>query len=113
VLLSATLVGVISQRLLPRADGRGRIPAVEVLIATPTVKDYILDPVNTQMIGKAIEEGSQYYMQSFDQAIMKLYKDNLIDYDTAIQFVSNPDEFRLRLRGIKSTADRGWQDLEV
>lgn len=113
VLLSATLVGVISQRLLPRADGRGRIPAVEVLIATPTVKDYILDPVNTQLIGKAIEEGSQYDMQSFDQGIMKLYKDNLIEYDTALQFVSNPDEFRLRLRGIKSTADRGWQDLEV
>lgn len=113
VLLSATLVGVISQRLLPRADGHGRIPAVEVLISTPTVRDYILDPVNTQLIGKAIEEGSQYNMQSFDQSIMKLYKDNLIDYETALQYVSNPDEFRLRLRGIKSTAERGWQDFEV
>jgi twitching motility protein PilT len=113
VLLSATLVGVVSQRLLPRVDGHGRIPAVEVLLATPTVRDYILDPVNTQLIGKAIEEGSQYQMQSFDQSIMKLYKDNLIDYETALQYVSNPDEFRLRLRGIKSTADRGWQDFEV
>ncbi len=113
VLLSATLIGVISQRLLPRADGHGRIPAVEILIATPTVRDYILDPINTQLISKAIEEGSQYQMQSFDQSIMRLYKDNAIEYETAIQYVSNPDEFKLRLRGIKSTADRGWQDFEV
>lgn len=113
VLLGATLVGVISQRLLPRVDGRGRIPAVEVLVSTPTVRDYVLDPVNTQLIGKAIEEGSQYHMQSFDQSIMKLYRDNLIDYETALQYVTNPDEFRLRLRGIKSTAERGWQDFEV
>jgi len=113
VLLSATLVGVISQRLLPKADGRGRIPAVEVLVSTATIRDYVLDPVNTQLISKAIEEGLQYNMQSFDQSIMKLYKDNMIDYETAIQYVSNPDEFRLRLRGIKSTMERGWQDFEV
>jgi twitching motility protein PilT len=113
VLLGATLVGVVSQRLLPRADGHGRIPAVEVLVSTATIREYILDPVNTQLVTKAIEEGSQYQMQSFDQAIMKLYKDNLIDYETAIHYVTNADEFRLRLRGIKSTAERGWQDLEV
>jgi len=104
---------VISQRLPPKADGRGRIPAVEVLVSTATIRDYVLDPVNTQLISKAIEEGLQYNMQSFDQSIMKLYKDNMIDYETAIQYVSNPDEFRLRLRGIKSTMERGWQDFEV
>jgi len=109
VLLAATLVGVISLRLLPRADAKGRIPAVEILIATPTVKEYLLDPVKTLLIQSAIEEGyGQYGMQTFDQSIFRLYKDGLISYDDAIQAVSNPDEFKLRLVGIEATAERGW-----
>ncbi len=113
VLLAATLVGVCSLRLLPRADGKGRIPAVEILIATPTVKEYLLDPVKTLMVQSAIEEGyAQYGMQTFDQSIFKLYKDGLITYDDALQAVTNPDEFKLRLVGIEATADRGWQPFE-
>ncbi len=113
VLLAATMVGVCSLRLLPRADGKGRIPAVEVMIATPTIKEYLLDPVKTLMIQSAIEEGyAQYGMQTFDQSIFKLYKDGLITYDDALQAVSNPDEFKLRLVGIEATAERGWQPFE-
>ncbi len=114
VLLAATLVGVISLRLLPRADGKGRVPAVEVMINTPTVKDYLLDPVKTLMIPQLIQEGTtQYGMQSFDQSIMRHYKDGLITYETAIQSVTNPDEFKLRLKGIESTGDsRGWGSFE-
>ena len=113
VLLSATLTGVISLRLLARADGKGRIPAVEVLISTPTVKEYLLDPVKALLIQSAIEEGhAQYGMQTFDQSIFRLHKDGLITYEDAIQAVSNADEFRLRLRGIESTAARGWDQFD-
>mgnify|MGYP000740092297 CR=1 FL=1 len=113
VLLAATLVGVVSLRLLPRTDGKGRIPAVEILIATPTIKEYLLDPVKTLLIQSAIEEGyGQYGMQTFDQSIFRLYKDGLISYDDAIQAVSNPDEFKLRLVGIEATAERGWGSFE-
>lgn len=114
VLLAATLIGVICLRLMPRADGKGRIPAVEIMISTPTIKEYLLDPVKTMLISSAVEEGmSQYGMQSFDQSIMRLYVDGLITYDVAIENVSNPDEFNLRLRGIEATADRGWGSLEM
>lgn len=113
VLLATTLVGVISLRLLPRADGKGRIPAVEILISTPTIKDYLLDPVKTLLIQSALEEGyGQYGMQTFDQSIFRLYKDGLISYDDALQAVSNPDEFKLRLVGIEATAERGWGSFE-
>jgi twitching motility protein PilT len=109
VLLAATLTGVVCLRLMPRADGKGRIPAVEVMISTPTIRDYLLDSVKTMLIPSAIEEGmSQYGMQSFDQSIMRLYVDGLISYDVATENVTNPDEFNLRLRGIEATADRGW-----
>ncbi|HEC78330.1 MAG TPA: PilT/PilU family type 4a pilus ATPase [candidate division WOR-3 bacterium] len=109
VLLATTLTGVVSLRLLPRSDGKGRIPAVEVLLSTPTIKEYLLDPVKTMLIQSAIEEGyGQYGMQTFDQSIFKLYKDGLISYDDAIQAVTNPDEFKLRLVGIEATAERGW-----
>jgi len=109
VLLATTLTGVVSLRLLPRSDGKGRIPAVEVLLATPTIKEYLLDPVKTMLVQSAIEEGyGQYGMQTFDQSIFKLYKDGQIAYDDAIQAVTNPDEFKLRLVGIEATAERGW-----
>ena len=112
VLLSATLAGVISLRLLGRVDGKGRVPAVEIMIATPTIKEYILDPVKTLLIPTAIDEGSQYHMQSFDQSIMKLYGDGIISYEDAMAHVTNPDEFNLKLRGIKSSSDAGWTDFE-
>lgn len=113
VLLAATLAGVISLRLLPRADGKGRIPAVEILVSTPTVKEYLLDPVKTLLVQSVIEEGyGQYGMQTFDQSIFRLYKDGMISYDDAIQAVSNPDEFKLRLVGIEATAERGWGSFD-
>ncbi len=112
VLLSATMIGVISLRLLARADEKGRVPAVEIMIVTPTIKEYILDPVKTLLIPTAIEEGSQYHMQSFDQSIMKLYSEGVISYEDAMANVTNPDEFNLKLRGIKGTSEAGWTDFE-
>lgn len=111
VLLAATLSGVICLRLLPRQDGKGRVPASEVLISTSTVKEFLLDPVKTLLIQSAIEEGvAQYQMHTFDQSIMKLYTDGVINLDTALEAVSNADEFKLRLRGIQATSERGWTE---
>jgi twitching motility protein PilT len=85
---------------------------VEILVATPTVREYLLDPVRTLEIPQLIEEGHvQYGMQTFDQSIMRFFQDGVISYDVAIQNVSNPDEFRLRLKGIEAAADRGWSEF--
>jgi len=108
VLLSATLVAVISLRLLPLKDKSGMIPATEILVSTPTIREYLLDPVKTLKIPQAITEGSQYGMHSFDQCIMDYYKRDLIDYETAINNATNPDEFKMRLKGIESATEAGW-----
>ena len=113
LLLSGTLSAVISQRLLPRSDGPGRIPAIEAMIGTAAIRDAILDPDKTAMIYDLIESGStQYGMQTFDQSIMKWYRENVISYDYAISSATNPDDFDLRLRGITGAADRGWREFE-
>lgn len=102
VLMATTLVGVVSLRLLPRVDGKGRVPATEVMINTATIKEYLLDPIKTLLIPTAIEDGQQYQMQTFDQSIMKLFKSGIISYEDALQSVTNVDEFKLKLRGIES-----------
>ena len=108
VLLATTLAGVISLRLLPLTNQEGRYPAVEIMVSTPTIREYLLDPVKTLLIPKAIEEGVQYNMISFDQSIMEYYKKGMIDLNTAIENATNPDEFRLKIKGIESTSDRSW-----
>jgi len=114
LLLASNLRAIVSQRLLPRADVPGRIPAVEILIGTATVREYIIDPLKTPMIRDLIAEGSiQYGMQTFDQSLMKLLKEGKISLDTALANASNPDDFRLRLAGIVGTADRGWQEFQM
>lgn len=114
LLLAATLKAIVCQRLLPRSDGPGRIPAVEVLVSTASVREYIVDPMKTPLIIELIESGNiQYGMQSFDQSIMQLYKDGFISYEEAIQQCSNPDDFELRVKGITGAADRGWNEFEL
>jgi len=113
LLLSATLRAIICQRLLPRCDGPGRVPAVEVLVNTGLVKEYIIDPLKTPLIIELIESGAiQYGMQSFDQSIMDLYKRGLISYEEALAQASNPDDFELRVKGIIGASDRGWHEFE-
>ena len=113
LLLSATLQGIVCQRLLPRSDGPGRVPAVEVLVKTGLVREYIIDPLKTPLIIELIESGSvQYGMQSFDQSIMDLYKRGMISYEEALTQASNPDDFELRIKGITGAADRGWHEFE-
>jgi twitching motility protein PilT len=104
--LASVLRAVISQRLIPKVDGRGRVPAVEVLISTPFIRDCIMDKEKTHQIHSAIAQGtSQYGMQTFDQSIFGLYEQGLVSYEEALRWASNVDEFKLRTQGISSTAD--------
>ncbi len=107
--LAAVLKGVISQRLVPRADGNGRVPACEILVVTGTIRECIIDQDKTRHIHDVIAAGgSQYGMQTFDQSLYGLYKAGLVTYEEALRRSSNPDDFALRIRGITSTSDETW-----
>lgn len=103
-LLAATLVGIISQRLLPRIDRPGRIPAVEVLISTETIRNMIIDPAQTLDIRSAIAEGfGQYGMQTFDQSLMMLVRAGKITFEEALRHATSPTDFRIRMRGLDTS----------
>ncbi|HEV2490782.1 MAG TPA: type IV pilus twitching motility protein PilT [Candidatus Acidoferrales bacterium] len=111
--LATTLKAVVSQRLVRRSDGIGRVPAVEVLIATNYIRDCIINPDKTRLIRDALAAGtSQYGMQTFDQSIFDLYTRNLITLEEAMIRASNPDEFKLRIQGVRSAADAAREEME-
>jgi twitching motility protein PilT len=104
--LASVLKAVISQRLLPRADGHGRAPAVEVMISTAFIRDCIVDKDKTHLIPGAIAAGtSQYRMQTFDQSIFGLFEQGLVSYEEALRWATNVNEFKLKVQGIGTTAD--------
>jgi twitching motility protein PilT len=110
--LAMILKAVISQRLVPRADGKGRVPALEVLISTALTREMIADKDRTKELPDAIGKGfTTYGMQTFDQSLMQLVKQGLVTYEEALKNVSNPDDFALRFRGIASTSDSNWSDF--
>lgn len=112
--LASVLKAVISQRLVPRADEKGRVPAVEILRSTALIRDCIIDPLKTVGIHDALEQGvSQYRMQSFDQSLRMLVKGGLITYQEALRRCSNPDDFALKFKGITTTADLAMEDMEA
>jgi twitching motility protein PilT len=112
--LSGVLKAAISQRLLPRADGTGRSPAVEIMIATPFIRDCIIDKDRTSQIHGAIAAGtSQYGMQTFDQSIFDLYEQGLVTLDEALRWASNVDEFNLRVQGISTTASHTQDEMRA
>ena len=111
--LSNVLKGVISQRLIPRIEGKGRVAAVEVMISTARIRDLIDDREKTAHLKDAIAQGyTTYGMQSFDQALMELVRKKVISYDEALRQSSNPDDFKLKFSGIDSTSDTSWSDFE-
>ncbi|MEI9478331.1 MAG: type IV pilus twitching motility protein PilT, partial [Deltaproteobacteria bacterium] len=111
--LAGVLKGVISQRLVPKADGMGRVPAVEVLVSTARVRECIIEKDKTTEINDAIARGyTTYGMQSFDQSLMFLLNESLITYEEALKHCSNPDDFSLRVKGIMATSDLSWEDFE-
>ena len=111
--LAGLLKAVISQRLMKSSKGNSRIPAIEVLISTPLIRDYILHEDKTASIRDAIAAGtSQYGMQTFDQSLFYLYSSGLISLDEALRGSTNPDEFRLRLAGIQNTSTTAREEME-
>jgi twitching motility protein PilT len=111
-LLSTALQAVICLRLVPRADGKGRVAAAEVLINSAAVADNIRDIEKALNIPDLIAEGTvSYGMQSFDQSLMRWYKDKTISYESALFYSSNPSEFALRASGIDSASDRTFSEI--
>jgi twitching motility protein PilT len=112
MLLSTALQAVVSLRLVPRADGRGRIPAAEVLINTAAVADNIRDIEKALHIPDLIAQGAvSYGMQTFDQSLMKWFKDGLISYESALFYSTNPNEFALRISGVEAASDRKFDEV--
>ncbi len=108
--LASVLKAIISMRLVPRADEKGRVPATEVLVATTTIKGCIEDPDKTKLIPEYISEGfSQYGMQTFDQALLGLYQRGIVTYDDAVNRATNPDDFALKVKGVLSTRE-SWEE---
>jgi twitching motility protein PilT len=111
--LASIIKAVISQRLVPKADGKGRVPAVEIMLASARVRECIDDKDKTKQLNEAISQGFVTYgMQSFDQSLMRLYSSNLITYDEALRQSSNPDDFALKISGISSTSNASWEGFE-
>lgn len=112
--LAGLLKAVISQRLVPRADGRGRVPALEVMMVTGLIREMIMDPSRTHEIPDAIAKGHvSYGMQTFDQSLLSLLRGQYVTYEEALLQSSNPDDFALRVSGVESTSSAGdWVDFE-
>ena len=111
--LAQVLRAAISMRLVPRADGTGRVPAVEVMIATPYIRECIENKERTKYIREQISLGtSQYGMQTFDQSLYQLYKSGLITLDEVLRRSTNPDEFKLKVQGVQFTSDSAREQME-
>jgi twitching motility protein PilT len=111
--LSQVLKAIISLRLVPRADGIGRVPAAEVLISTAYIRECIENKEKTKYIREQIALGtSQYGMQTFDQSLYQLYRSGLITLDEALKRATNPDEFKLKIQGVQFTADISREQME-
>jgi twitching motility protein PilT len=111
--LAGILKAVISMRLVRAARGRGRVPAVEIMVSTGLIRDYIINEEKTYLIREAIAAGtSQYGMQTFDQSLFHLYKSGLISLEEALRNASNADEFLMRASGIQSATERAKEEME-
>ena len=112
MLLSTALAAVVSMRLVPRADGQGRVPACEVLVNTAAVADVMRDTQKALSIPDLIAEGGTTYgMQSFDQSLMRWYQEGAISYEEAVFHATHPSEFALRVSGVSAASDRTFDDI--
>jgi twitching motility protein PilT len=105
-MLAGTLLGIISQRLLPRASGTGRVPAVEVMINTERVQERIADPALTSELYEVISEGAYYGMETFDQSLLRLAGTGAVTFEEALRHATRPSDLKLRAQqlGIVTTA---------
>ena len=112
-MLSTALRAIISLRLVRRADKKGRVPAVEILVNTEAVREQIRDMTKALNIPQLIKEGAvPYGMQSFDQSLMNWYHKGVISYDDALFAATNPAEFSLRAQGIAASSDTSWDTVK-
>ncbi len=112
--LASVIKGIISQRLVAKADGSGRVPAAEVLLGTLSVREAIIDDAKTRQIPSIVAQGLTHYgMQTFDQSLLMLYKKGYITYDEALLTATNPDDFALKVKGIQSTSDMATEEDEM
>ncbi len=98
LMLAGTLQGIVSQRLIPKSDGIGRIPATEVMTMNPRVFDRIVDSEKTHQLRDLIEDGEFYGMHSFDQTLISLYQNGTITYDDALSHATNASDFKVRIQ---------------
>jgi twitching motility protein PilT len=111
--LGSIIRAIISQRLVPKKDGQGRVPAMEILINNARIRELIENPDRTKEIPTAIAESYvSFGMQTFDQSLMALLNNDLISFDEAMRQSSNPDDFALRASGVSSTSDTSWDPFE-
>jgi twitching motility protein PilT len=111
--LGSVLRAVISQRLVPRADGKGRVASVEVLVSNGRIREMVEDKDRTKEIASAIAQShTTYGMQTFDQSLMSLFRQNVITYEEALRQSTNPDDFALRVSGISATSDSSWDGFD-
>jgi twitching motility protein PilT len=100
--MAESLHAVISQRLLPRKDGQGRVAALEIMMVTPTIRDLILDRDRIGEIREFIAEGhEQYGMQTFDQHLEQLVTDGIVEFNVALAASTRPSDFQLRMQMFK------------
>jgi len=112
--LAENLKAVISQRLVPRIGGQGRVAAIEIMVNTPTISDMIIDADKTSMIRLSIQDGvTQYGMQSFDQALANLVRQQVVSPEDAVHHASHPNELKLHLSGINDASNRAWASVEM
>lgn len=111
--LASVLKAVVSQRLVPRADRKGRVCACEIMISTSRIRNLILEENRTTEIYDAIAEGNiSYGMQTFDQSLMQLLQKKLITYEEALKQCTNPDDFALKVKGVSSSTDTSWDAFQ-
>jgi twitching motility protein PilT len=112
MILASALYAVIAMRLVPRIDKPGRVPAIEVLINTATVRDNIRDMTKALDIPELIKDGTvQYGMQTFDQSLMKWYTQGVISFESAMFYATKPSEFALRVQGVAASSDTSWDQF--
>ncbi len=111
--LAGVLKAVISQRLMPKMDSQGMVPAAEILVSTARIRECITDETRTEEVPDAIAEGLVAYgMQTFDQSLMSLVQEGKVSYHEALKQATNPNDFALRMKGIRGTSDAKWDQFE-
>jgi len=104
IMLAESLLGILSQRLLPRADGPGRVLALEVLVNTPLIRDYIKDEAKTPLIKEALMQDNLRGMQTFDQHLVTLFLEGKISMDDGLAMATSAHEFRLMVTQLQGTS---------